>query len=539
MSGIMEYIVESENYHLNKKDETVTIDNINNLFESFENLFKSSSDEMNQTKIIEASIICEAMLNLLIKKEGYLLKNASFNSMIEFSKVKEIVPNECISFVQIIKKYRNETAHGIETSKELTSTFLNAFIYFISWYNNSYSIRYNTPAPFNIDSCIKAMNFEFSLNIESLDSEKNTCPQCGAENKNSAKFCTKCGYTLSNEIHILSNKAKKSSPFKRKRSAVKSAPPERFSFSKANKKSFGNPTESSDDTILHELQLQNESLKKILETVLETNELAKNINAKIDIISEKLDFIQSHTEKLIKNAWSEDEIDRIIQAHTASCIESIMENSSDLEQDIQFDSEKIRLIDKFGEKTWNKLSDESQTFLVTSKFMYTKLLGSAEIIDYSGICVLVTKALEVEIFKRFFSNFIAYLEKTYEDDYSKYPTALLFQNKKPLHPERFTMGNIAYVLCLKENYRDTPEQKLNNKSVLMEYCKKGVFSRYGEDEIEDKINQYASSIEDIRIKYRNPSAHRNQIGKKDAKDCLDLIIDVEKLLKRMLDSFDN
>ena len=73
----------------------------------------------------------------------------------------------------------------------------------------------------------------------------------------------------------------------------------------------------------------------------------------------------------------------------------------------------------------------------------------------------------------------------------------------------------------------------------MEYCKKYVFSRYSTEEIERTLNEYAKEIERIRIDYRNPSAHRGQIGRKNAKECFNLVIDVEKLLKRMLDSFDN
>ena len=57
-------------------------------------------------------------------------------------------------------------------------------------------------------------------------------------------------------------------------------------------------------------------------------------------------------------------------------------------------------------------------------------------------------------------------------------------------------------------------------------------------EIENMLKRYASSIEEIKEKYRNPSAHRNQIACVDAKECIDLIIDIEKLLKKMLDSFD-
>ena len=108
-----------------------------------------------------------------------------------------------------------------------------------------------------------------------------------------------------------------------------------------------------------------------------------------------------------------------------------------------------------------------------------------------------------------------------------------------MFPEKFTMGDIAFVLCHIENWNDTQEQKAINKERLMDYCRSCIFSKYNEEEIERLLNYYASSIETIRTKYRNPSAHTNEIKQVDAEECFDLVLDVEKLLKEMLDSFDN
>ena len=101
------------------------------------------------------------------------------------------------------------------------------------------------------------------------------------------------------------------------------------------------------------------------------------------------------------------------------------------------------------------------------------------------------------------------------------------------------MGNIAFVLGFKENRYDTPEQIRNNDEKLIEYCKNHIFSNNSEEEIKELLNEYACYIEKIRKDYRNPSAHRNAIQKFNAVKCFELILDVEKLLKRMLESFDN
>lgn len=84
----------------------------------------------------------------------------------------------------------------------------------------------------------------------------------------------------------------------------------------------------------------------------------------------------------------------------------------------------------------------------------------------SGVCLLVTKALEVELSKRFLKGFVGYIK-------SNYP----------------------------------------GKSELNEWPA-GLLDRAG-----------------------NPSAHTGELNERNARDCFDLVLDVEKLLRRMLDSF--
>ncbi len=52
------------------------------------------------------------------------------------------------------------------------------------------------------------------------------------------------------------------------------------------------------------------------------------------------------------------------------------------------------------------------------------------------------------------------------------------------------------------------------------------------------LSDFADEVESVRKDYRNSSAHTNALTKVIAKECFDLVLDVEKLLKRMLDAFD-
>lgn len=539
----MNSILESDNYRLSKIDENRIIDDINFLLSQYENLLKSS--DSNNQKILNGSLICEYMLNLFLQKKGFLVKNnASLNEIVEFSKKGNILPDQCCSFLETITVYRKNS--NMEFPDDLTDSFLKAFAYYISWFDNSYS-KDNL---FKTKNCFNIINAKFDSKLFCIDDaiKKNTvkyndfrpdidveklmiCPACRREIEKDVNFCPHCRYEFSKKEETLTGKFKKKVS-KTHEVEIKKQEKTKTHLNNALMEKMG------ENLILERLNEQNEAIETILETVLKTLTVVENIDAKLDIISNNLNRIQSQSEKLIKTAWSEEEIDRIIEVHTTECVENILEYKNEISEDTQFRQEEIKLIDSFTQETWNKLSDDSKTCLITAKFMFNKFLTLDEIIDYSGVCVLVTKALEIEIFKRFFTNFIEFLDEKYDKDYAQYPTALLYQGKAPLRPQRFTMGNIAFVLCKKKNWNDSEEQIQNNKEKLLEYCRECIFSNNSTKEIERMLDSYASSIEMIKDKYRNPSAHRNHIKRKTAMDCFDLLVDVHKLLKEMLDSFD-
>lgn len=298
------------------------------------------------------------------------------------------------------------------------------------------------------------------------------------------------------------------------------------------------------------VQMEELSIKmdEISETTTRIETVVLEIESQIKELSDELKGLQAFVEKQVELAISEDEIDRIIQTYTEQSTNIIVSKIDAVAEDREVKKETRKLEASIGTKGWNKLSKNSKNFLITAKVMYNNLLVLDDVIDYSGVCILVTKALEVEMEKRFRKDFLQYLDEHYKKDYSQYPTTLLVRTKnstdneavvyKPMEPEQFTMGNIAYVLCYRNVLQESREQSKKNKACLIRYAKDRILSRYSETEIEKRLADYAKKIEEIRKRYRNPSAHANAIKKTDAEQCFDLVLDVEKLLKKMLDSFD-
>ena len=541
-------------YKVYKKEEFEDIHEINKLLEDYSEQLKLISGEKKFYYTFLGSTISEVMVKLLLKKEGHYNPNKHhlFYESIETLYEQSIIPQECRNFLHLIRKYRNEFIHGEKQSDKIVLSFLKAFNYFIQWFDNYYSQNYKNKLQIEeccelinsltydetnktltfikigkeqdlkIDNNLKIHEFETNEEITKIKKEINNLEkEKTSQNNNFKKFNH---FESSGEEYVVNEEIKRLNEELKYKEEL-------------HQKQIQELNEKNED-ILKKLDETGKQFERCMGILEEINKRGERIEYKIDNITNQITTIQSLTERQINNAESKEEIERIIETYISQCIDNIMNYSIIFKENQNYQIEKKKLIYSIGEKGWNKLCEKSKTFLITSKVMYNHLITMDDIIDYSGICVLVTKALEVEIHKRFFTNFLDYLYAKYGADYKKYHTALLYQNRKPLLSEKFTMGNIAFVMCYIENWNDTDEQKVNNKLKLMEYCKKCVFTNYNEEEIEKLLKKYASSIEEIREKYRNPSAHTNEIKRVDAEECFNLVLDIEKLLKKMLDSFD-
>lgn len=284
--------------------------------------------------------------------------------------------------------------------------------------------------------------------------------------------------------------------------------------------------------------------KRMENTLNEVDVNVKEISEQLKELTGQITSYQTIISNILEKEDSGDEIDqiineRVIQTFADTVSEGIIKNVTESIGNMNYSVEEKKLINTMGVSAWNKLSDSSKTFLITSKVMYNDLIQIGENIDFSGVCILITKALEVEMKKRFFDDFLDFQKKKYGNNYSKYHTALLFDSKNgliPLKSEKFTMGSIPFAMG-KENWNDSANKKKNNHKCLMEYVKSELMPGKTDSEITTTLKKYREDIEKITKEFRNPSAHTNELGKIDALKCFNIVIDVEKLLKNILDSF--
>lgn len=445
---------------------------------------------------LKGTVVCESMLELILTQRGIRIERGlvieneelDHNSFVRSRHItplayciheKGIVPDECRNFLNLIKNYRNQAAHVSNLDKEMIIEFSRALDYFTAWFSKQY-----------INESVIGTDFakikDRFFSIENILSKEDEVVK-----------------TQSSDAELIKQLLQK--------------------------------IDSQTDIIVN----LTKQVNKIDERSERIEYTVNEIDRKLKELTSQINAYQSLVERQIEKADSDIEKDRIIQGYADECVDRIVKATNANAEKRALEVERRKLITSIGDAAWNKLDDASKTFLVTAKIMYNHLILLDDQTDYSGVCVLITKAIEVEMSKRFYARFLAYLDSVYRKDYSKYHTALLFRGIKPLKSEKFNMGTIAYAMCYLEDKYDSEAKKKQNKERLIEYSKKKLFPGKSDGDINKMLNEYAAAIEDIRNDYRNPSAHTDQLHQIDAEQCFNLVLDVEKLLKKMLDSFYN
>ena len=404
------------------------------------------------------------------------------------------IPGEICAYLKSILMYRNKAAHeSVSYPEELF--FAEAFDCFVSWFLiNSSTFRYDADPEFQkVRSRIDSFKKRITVDISFDDSDESVV------------------YEIVSSV-----------PQTQK--AVDS----------------GESLKSRNNEVLTKMNLVLNRIDQLENNVIRIETKIDHVSEKLEAISKQIINYQSLMSRQLDLAANENEIERIMSAFTDECTSRIIREVKDSVVSNTYNSEKAKLIDSLGEDAWSKLDPSSQNFLVTAKVTYNSLLELKDVIDYSGVCLLVTKAVEVEMNNRFCRDYLMFLREKYpgKDNYNVYPTPLLNEYGKPIRNKDFTLGSVAYVLCYSVKAGLSDEQIRNNENKLIEFVSEHLMKGKDATIIKNNMETIAEAVENVRKDYRNPSAHTNSLQQINAKQCFDLVIDVEKILKNMLNSLD-
>lgn len=223
------------------------------------------------------------------------------------------------------------------------------------------------------------------------------------------------------------------------------------------------------------------------------------------------------------------EISKIINALSQKVSGSLTKS------DLDDAEENLKLF--FGDNIWNGLEDGTKTSLKSASFLMKSCneLSAADDMDYSGICICATSALEREIKRVFYYGFKKYCESLPEN-----PIPFTMANSEGssfINENNFTLGSFRYALGDYPKNRwntfddDKKDKVTKSRRIMSEYLKEHLVSETNCDPI-DKFrksksgynNSFLKQCEDIKERYRNPAAHTDRIKRKEAQDCYDSIV---------------
>lgn len=190
--------------------------------------------------------------------------------------------------------------------------------------------------------------------------------------------------------------------------------------------------EKTDDAVSPEMKQLLEMVKAlsagqaaILKGQEEMHEKLDRISEQIETLSEKISDYQALTERQLKLAESEEEVEKIISVFSEEVVSRIQRSFNANYEENDFRQEEQSLMAYFGD-TWGKVSEQSKKYLISARLMFKKQSVLGNLVDYSGVCLLVTKALELEMSRRFYSDYVNYLGNRFGNttsDLNQWPDA--------------------------------------------------------------------------------------------------------------------
>ena len=286
-------------------------------------------------------------------------------------------------------------------------------------------------------------------------------------------------------------------------------------------------------------------------------DLHEDMTERFDAIDDALTNVQSTLENLtgdIRRLQQETESYLAVGADDAAAQEKILESFSNKLTARLLDSSLLRshdlceraqeiLQERFG-KDWDRLRPTSRRFLITARVLFAQMEAVPDQMDYSGVCILMLKALEAELHQRLFCDYSAFMEKhhPFAAEAARWPSVLCYRDNRGrwrrVVEERFTLGSVPYFCNTRvpEHISDAANEQ--DRRCLLSFAKQKLFRKgLSEDKIWENLTRIGKDVERVTKRYRNRAAHINAIRHQEARECMDFLIDVQQVLVWMMREF--
>lgn len=197
------------------------------------------------------------------------------------------------------------------------------------------------------------------------------------------------------------------------------------------KESIVEQIESDKNRLAHDISALKDALKEITDTdnVEELKATIGRLQRKVNyqaqllvsvgipqnLVDEECDKIEKLRAEL--EPYFYDENNNIVESIMAQFETAVAESVAQLTKKVITLESKERYEDiikeQLTENVWGKLSETSKSFLVTAKMNYESMikLDDSNELDYSGVCLLITKVLDIEIARRLYEKYCIFLDR--------------------------------------------------------------------------------------------------------------------------------
>lgn len=299
----------------------------------------------------------------------------------------------------------------------------------------------------------------------------------------------------------------------------------------------------------------NETVHDTNRTARDTNERVRDVQDKLEevlhflktelqkILSEEKDKLQAAVSELRSGEDEEPLLEEYYKKMTAY-IDSRLRLSAG---DVMLKKEEAYLSSLFG-REWKKMQEGTRSSLVSAAVMWQTLSDvSDDAFDYSGICILAVSALENELRKYFFTDFITFETNRYgspraeKEDWEKiaekWDAALLhkksctnarkgFKKEGSLLKEDFMLGSFKHLLRPRQDItlergreKETAVRELNDylRTILIDADADNPADCLTKAQNGQK--SFVDQCDAIRKMYRNNAAHAGNMSKEMAHGC--------------------
>lgn len=260
------------------------------------------------------------------------------------------------------------------------------------------------------------------------------------------------------------------------------------------------------------------SSQAVQESFLEIQDLRKSLKEDLD----SLDPLQSEKAHALFQ-------DRVVKLQMDLISRTSLAKNKDFYRD--------QIIDLWSERAWGKLNESSKNFLISSLISFDDLKkrDGGKQLDYSGVCMLTSKAVDTMASLIFYRGYRDFLRDKYGQDYEKWPSPMVnrFANG-PLSDQDFTLGRVRYILGLEERRGRVRIVSKQAYGEFLAYARSHLLSAYQDAQIQNILEDSLVFIEKTRLEFRNKTAHRDQMTLVDASRCNEFIITVNQGLKKMI-----